>query len=374
MKKEALLTVLLLFGMASVAQTEVTTYTPGVSTEGVVYYLPKTAVNVNITIEKTNYTPGELCQYADRYLRINNISSSEDSHYSIKSISLDAEGIPDTSKAYHIKFTSKSVAPLVTLNESGILLSINATNLLQEEKSVPTIPNSNNKSLTINPRDFMTEEMLMTGSKAKLAELAAKEIYNIRESRNLLLRGQNENTPKDGEAIRIILDGMKKQEDALLQLFTGTTTTELSTQIYQVIPNKNAEKIVLGRFSRKLGLLHPDDLAGMPIYIDIKESNSVSEPIIGPQSGKKSKSKSKSTLKLKKEKDNRQDGVVYNIPEKANIKVYTNSETLVEASMPISQFGNIETLSVTSFSKKNNIKVFFSPTTGALLKMEEQTN
>lgn len=366
MKKGTLLTVLLLSGLTSVAQTEVTTYTPGVSTEGAVYYLPKTAINVSITIEKTSYTPGELCQYADRYLRINNISSSEDLHYSIKNVKLSSEGLPDASKAYHIKFTPKSVAPLINLNENGILLSINTTDIPQEE-TVPA-PAPISKSTAINSRDFMTEEMLMTGSKAKLAELVAKEIYNIRESRNLLLRGQNENMPKDGEAMRIILDGMKEQEEALLQLFIGTTTTELSTQTFQVIPKSNAERIILGRFSRKLGILHPDDLAGMPIYFDIKGSDTVAEPIEEPQPKKKSKSK------LKKEKDGQQDGIVYNVPEKATIKIYTNRETLAEASMPIPQFGNTETLSATFFNKKSNIKVTFSPTTGALIKAEGQTN
>lgn len=362
MKKEALLTVLLLSGLTSAAQTNVSAYTPGVSTEGVVYYLPKTAVNVNITIEKSSYTPGELHQYADRYLRISNISKAEDIHYNIKNVNLDTEGLPDASKAYHIKFTPKSVAPLVNLTEDGILLSINTTSTSQENANSAT---TTKKNTAINPRDFMTEEMLMTGSKAKLAELAAKEIYNIRESRNLLLRGQSENTPKDGEAMRIILDGMQKQEDALLQLFIGTTKTELITKTFQVIPECNADKIVLGRFSRKLGLLHPDDLAGIPIYIDIKGSNTVAKPEEELHSNKKVKIKNKT---------DKMEGVVYCIPEKASIKVYTNSETLAEESIPISQFGNTETLSSTLFNKKNNIKVTLDPKTGALLKVEEHKN
>ena len=70
---------------------------------------------------------------------------------------------------------------------------------------------------------YMTEEMLMTSSKAKLAELVAKEIYNIRESKNLIIRGQNEHMPKDAESLRIILAGLEEQEVALSQLFVGTT-------------------------------------------------------------------------------------------------------------------------------------------------------
>lgn len=361
MKKGALLTVLLLSGLTAVAQTEITAYTPGVSTEGAVYFLPKTAININITVEKSSYTPGELCQYADRYLRINNISRVEDLHYSIKQVTLDTQGLPDASKTYHIKFATNTTAPLVTLDEAGLLLAVNTEPEKQTEET--PVPTSKKGGAMLNPRDFMTEEMLMTGSKAKLAELVAKEIYNIRESRNLLIRGQNENMPKDGEALRIILDGLQQQEDVLLRLFTGTTITELSTQTYQVIPESNAEKVVLGRFSRKLGLLHPDDLAGMPLYIDIKSHNNVAAVPIEILEAK--------AQKASKAKSSKQDGIVYNVPDKADVKVYTNSETLAEATFPIAQFGNTETLSSTFFTKKKNTKVTLSPVTGALLKVEE---
>ena len=55
--------------MVSMAQTTITTYTPGISAEGAAYYLPKTALNIGITAVKTTYVPGELCQYAERYLK-----------------------------------------------------------------------------------------------------------------------------------------------------------------------------------------------------------------------------------------------------------------------------------------------------------------
>ena len=362
MKKGALLTLLLLSGLTSVAQTEITEYTPGVSTEGAVYFLPKTVINISITVEKSSYIPGELCQYAERYLRINNISKSEDMHYSIKQVTIASQGLPDATKAYHIQFAPNTVAPLVTLDEAGLLLAVNTT---PDEPSAAAPVAAEKKAAALpNPRDFMTEEMLMTGSKAKLAELVAKEIYNIRESRSLFMKGQNENMPKDGEALRIILDGLQQQEEVLLRLFTGTTITELTTQTYQVIPENSVDKVVLGRFSRKLGLLHPDDLAGMPVYIDIKAHNNVA-----PIPAEDSQAKGKKGAKAKK--STKQDGIVYNIPDKADIKVYTNSETLTEDTYPIAQFGNTETLSSTFFTKKKATKVTLSPTTGALLKVEE---
>ena len=48
-------------------------YIPGEG-EGIAYFLPKTAVEVNVIATRVKYTPGDFCQYANRYLRINNVT------------------------------------------------------------------------------------------------------------------------------------------------------------------------------------------------------------------------------------------------------------------------------------------------------------
>ena len=364
MRKRTILAALVALGLTATAQTTVTPYTPGVSTEGVAYYLPKTAINIHVTVEKTTYTPGELCQYAERYLRINGISNKEDIHYQIKGIELEPVGLADASKLYHIEFAANTVAPFIEIDNAGVLLAVNTHNPYTTVKE-PTVASV--AETTLSPRNYMTEEMLMTGSKAKMAELIAKEIYNIRESRNLTLRGQNENMPKDGEGLQIIIDNTKEQEEALMQLFVGTTTTECTTHTFQILPDSEADRLLFSRFSRKLGILHQDDLAGAPIYIDIKSRNTVpAKPIVDSIAAANPKGK-----KLKIKKSDKLDGLVYNLPERANVKVYTNSTTLAEAVLPIAQFGNTETLSSTLFSKKKGIKVILDPTSGAILKIEE---
>ena len=52
----------------SQAQTAISEYKPGVTSEGAVYYLPKTAIRITLQIEKTTYTPGEFCKYSEKYL------------------------------------------------------------------------------------------------------------------------------------------------------------------------------------------------------------------------------------------------------------------------------------------------------------------
>lgn len=45
-----------------------------------------------------------------------------------------------------------------------------------------------------------------------MAELTAREIYNIRDSKNTILRGQAETMPKDGASLQLVIDQLNKQE------------------------------------------------------------------------------------------------------------------------------------------------------------------
>ena len=60
-----IITALVLGSTCSLAQTAISSYKPGVTSEGAVYYLPKTAIRVTLQIEKTAYTPGEFCKKSE---------------------------------------------------------------------------------------------------------------------------------------------------------------------------------------------------------------------------------------------------------------------------------------------------------------------
>ena len=64
----------------------------------------------------------------------------------------------------------------------------------------------------------MSEELLMAGSTAKQAEVAAKQIYRIRESRMNILTGDADNLPPDGEAMKLVIQQLEEQEKSANQL------------------------------------------------------------------------------------------------------------------------------------------------------------
>ena len=114
MIKKGLLAISLLISLGVHAQ-EVTPYTPGMMPEGVVYYLPKTLLQIKITASQTKYTPGEFCQYADRYLRLKDVSAHPEEHWVIKSLEVTPFGVPNPELAYSIKLKDKSVSSQVEL-------------------------------------------------------------------------------------------------------------------------------------------------------------------------------------------------------------------------------------------------------------------
>ena len=179
------------------AQTEVLTGVTRGKDYGVVYSLPKTQIELEIKANKVNYTPGEFSKYADRYLRLTNVSADPEEYWELASVKVKSVGVPNSETTYFVKLKDKTVAPLMELTEDGIVKTINVpySNSSVSKKVAPAPAVLQKKA---NPREFLTEEILMASSTAKMAELVAKEIYNIRESKNALLRGQADNMPSDG--------------------------------------------------------------------------------------------------------------------------------------------------------------------------------
>nr|MCR5472933.1 DUF4831 family protein [Prevotella sp.] len=158
------------------AQTQLTEYKPGVTTEGAVYFLPKTAVRFTFLVEKTTYTPGDFAAYAQRYMRLKDVSQEPSTQYRILQIKQTPVAVADSTKKYAIKFDAKTVAANVALADDGRLLAINAEpNVDMEEAPFKAAP----KSQRVNPRQLMNQDILSAGSTAKMAQLTAQEIYDL---------------------------------------------------------------------------------------------------------------------------------------------------------------------------------------------------
>ena len=349
MIKKGIMAIGLLAALHTYAQ-DVTPYAPGIMEEGVVYYLPKTQIEIQVTATKVTYTPGELCQYANRYLRLNNVSSKPSEHWEIKDVHVYTIGVPDPGKAYSIKLKDKSVASQVELTEDGIIKAINTT---YPNKKTVAPKGETPQAKRVDPRSFMTEEILLAGSSNKMAELIAREIYNIRESKNSLTRGQADYMPQDGAALKIMLDNLNTQEKAMTEMFSGWTERTNHTFTFHVMPTEEIQDQPVFRFSKKLGVLNVNDLAGEPIYITVTDETTI------PPVSEEAKSKKKI------------EGVIYNIPGKARVSIESFEKSYYEEELIIAQFGETEVLIDNLFNKKVNTRVVFDPITGGIVKIDK---
>ncbi|MDR0972372.1 MAG: DUF4831 family protein [Prevotellaceae bacterium] len=340
------------------AQTEVL---PGVTRGkdyGIVYTLPKTEISVTVRAQQISYRPGEFSRYADQYLRLSNVSGTAEEHWELTDILVETVGVPDKERTYFVKLKDKTVAPLIELTEEGLIRSINVP--LGERTPVVRKPATEvveTPKKRVNPRDFFSQEILMANSSAKMAELVAQEIYAIRESRSALVRGQAETMPTDGEQLRLMLDNLHTQEQALLSLFAGVRDTITHVYTYQIVPDAAFADRILLRFSRKLGVLSADDLAGAPVYATLTDLHSVAPPATAVADGK-----------AKKELM----GVAYNVPGRAELSVEYDNRQIFQSEMLITQFGIQEYLAPELFNKKSTIQVYFNPESGSLRKVEQK--
>ena len=351
------------------AQTVSSFYQPGVTAEGAVYFLPKTAVRVTVEVEKTTYTPGDLCQYAERYLRLRDVSPTPSVGYRITAIRQEPVAIADTTKRYAVKFDPRTSATNIRLSDDGVLIGINTERKEESGKWKENTSGADHlgsnispstfhlpPSTKINPRQFMSEDALAAGSTAKMAELIAQDIYEIRDSRNQLVRGQADNMPKDGEQLRLMLNQLDLQDRALTSLFAGTTESDTTRHTFLIVADKPLPREVLFRFSQKLGLVDVDDLAGVPYYIIIEDLSTVPQP--EPVDPKK---------KLKPV-----NGIFVNVPGRLRSVISDSQRQVIASEFPAGQFGNIELLSGSLFNKRYTTRLWLNPLSGAIERLDAE--
>lgn len=354
MKRILSIALSLLAASTAMAQTAVNNYQPGVTPEGAIYFLPKTAVRVTVQVEKTSYQPGDFSKYADKYLRLRNVQQEPTVSYRITRVSVTPIGLPDKSKAYAVQFNARTSAANVALSDDGVLLSVNA----EPSKAVMPVPFvPARRSEKPSPRQFMTEEILTAGSTSKMAELTAREIYDLRENRNLLIKGQADFMPKDGDQMRLMLSQLEEQDESLTSLFKGVTVRDTTERSYVVCPDSTMEKSVLFRLSQRLGLVDNDDLSGTPYYISIEDEHAV--PTVVEENNSK-----------KKKKD--ENGLYVNVPGRMRVTLYNGNDVMATEEIAAAQFGHVELLSGELFNKRWTTHLWLSPTTGAVERLEAE--
>ena len=334
------------------AQTQTEAYIPGVTPEGAVYFLPKTAIRVAVLIETTTYTPGDFAQYADRYLRLKDVGTEPYTAHRIIGVSQTAVGVRDTSKVYAVKFNNRTSAVNVNLSNDGVLLAVNTQPVPQV---IPEAFKPADKPAAVNPRQYMTEEILAAGSAAKMAQLTAAEIYDLRDNRTMLIQGQADFMPKDAGQMKMMLSQLEQQDQALTSLFTGVVVRDTVEEVFMVRTETPLQRHPLFRFSKHFGLVDADDLSGTPYYISVENLTQLPAAELDLRKKKKAES-----------------GLFYNVPGKMLSTIHDGNNVASREELPAAQFGHVELLSGELFNKHYGTRVRLNPITGGIDKLEAE--
>ena len=340
----------------TMAQTAISQYQPGVTTDGAIYYLPKTALKIHLLVEKTTYTPGDYARYAHRYMRLYDIPQEPSVSHRLINIVQEPVAVPDSTKAYAVKFNAKTVAANVALSQDGCLLAINAEPSKTESAYTPFVAAP--KPTTVNPRTLMNEEILSAGSTAKMAELTAREIYDLRENHNLLIKGQADFMPQDGAQLRLMLRQLEEQDKVLSSLFQGTTTLDTMEYTITVTPDGPMTRQLFFRLSQLNGVVDKDDLSGAPYYISVEDLNTV--PPVDEEAASKNKKKAYEA------------GIYVNVPGRMRVTLYDGINQLAQEEFAAPQFGNVELLSGELFNKRYTTHLWLNPQTGAVERLDAE--
>ena len=314
------------------------------------YYLPYTVADIEFVATKTVCKAGPYYKYAKKYLGVTDIVTEDSETWAIERVCMVPRGIADTENRYQLTFKSGQT-PYIYVNPDGLIYSINAEPEIADLSCPPVAPDEPD---SIDVSKVFSEELLMSGSIAKMAEVAAKQIYRIRESRLDLLTGDVDKMPADGDSFKLIIAQLDAQEAALTALFLGTKSVERVVKRVEYCPEDDVESEILFRFSDFLGFVDADDLSGAPVSISVTVTEKGEYPVDNKGN----------IVELPKK------ALAYTIPGKAVIAISYDGRTYVEEELPIAQLGVVYGLDSSWFvDKKAPANAVFDATTGALLRL-----
>lgn len=345
-----------LMSMSASAQTTQKLSASKANEYGLIYTLPQTAIDITLEAEMTKKMPGEFNNYARLHLGIENAVKQPEYSCRLLSAVIGSHGVANPDSKWMIKLKG-SGAPYIMLNEDNCLLSINTETVAEPEQlQLPVAQKAAPTPLeTEAARQAVTQDMTLSSSRSKKAEIAAQRIFELREARSDLMSGNADNTPPDGKSLQLALDNITAQEAALTAMFAGTTSTSTLVETLSFMPDSNGvSSKVIARLSPVDGFVDPSDLSGEPIYLTVKVTDLGQLP-------ENEKGETKPFPK---------GGIAYNIPGTARVTITFRGKEIASKTVKIAQLGVEYGLEPSLFTdKKAPSSAIFSPETGALLEL-----
>lgn len=363
MKK--LFLILALFASLSLEAQFVTTFAKNATenqSDGIIYYLPKSVIQIEFTIEETDYYIGPYAEFTTKMLGVSEYIRENKSEYKISGVDIQTFSTIDSNAVYYISPDEKNKMPNVILDNDGVILSygydsIPAKNVLERnsftindletpERVEASFIEILNSEVDIDDDDNGKHSQRQITDEDK-AKVALEKISALRNAYYELITGSQE--VAFGEVTKYMAETIKNLENEYISLFKGKTIKRTYKKIVCVTPESNqiTSSLSIGKISKTDGFSDANG-KGETIRIQFNSQNSMAN-----------------IEKLSDDDMNaaQPNKLFYRIPATSNVKILVGSSVIAEKSLTICQFGYINTSLV-----KNN-KALFNPNTGQIISI-----
>lgn len=236
------------------------------------YMLPKTALQVNVSVIKTKEIKGYYAEYAEKFLGLSNVITNNKTSYKLKDVSLTSYEIPDNQYIYAVELTPAQIkndyfAQIYDSRNNNFKLGQQLRNYSTSNVVIPDFFRYYSDLAYTETDDSFVETRIINGvvtqvpvnqtkmitkTKEQQAQQAADYIVKIRKDRYDLIIGAQE-VPYSKEAIELMIGELNRTEQNYLDLFTGFTIDEELQYTITIIPDGNSSRMPLFALNRDEG-------------------------------------------------------------------------------------------------------------------------
>lgn len=316
-------------------------------TASLVYALPLTVIDIRVTAEEVTIIPGPYYPYAEKYLGIKAVPEKQERLWVLQELTLAKHAEADPDFLYALKGIQRPEDDprILKLLADGLILDATAfaADLTSQFNGTPEQENLLFTDLSVK-RNFEAKKdtdisLIMPGTdddpapasgnnlRGKTLEQKAEEAANflikLKKRRFKLVSGQYDYMPA-GEAMEDALHELARLEEAYLSLFIGKRITQKHQRYYRFIPEdgKEADRVVLFRFSTEEGFVDAREAVGMPVVVELTDDN---------------KTKLLEQYRVPLKTAGKQ--LHYRIADQVNVKIRVGEQVWAEALYPVFQCG-----------------------------------
>lgn len=213
---------------------------------------PQNTIQVTLKVRQEQVVMGPYSRYAKQYLGVN------------------------------VPLNNKTIYSVVgaSITDPSTLLKPNKSERLVSGNKIVNTPKQRIDFIDVSLNPITTG--ITTRSDAELAKSAAETIFTLRKRRFDMVTGESSDL---GAGMEAAVKEMRRLEKEYLELFTGITSVDYITYVFNITPTAGKDKYIVCRISENGGVLSEADITGEPVLLTIKPMNT--QPETARPKGKK---------------------------------------------------------------------------------------